>query len=174
MPTPSIHRDHILVGGENRGVQSVALTKTDGTWERKTSVASKRRRAGHEFRCHQWRLAIWVFPLQSRSTLLLGFTQTGKVLWSGPGRAGQNATFLSIPGHIVALMDNGQLQSPWKRPVEDTNQLTTYDRIRHADLGSSRHFAVWHPDQGSREARVLEVSELVAVLSNLSKSPPAK
>ena len=37
-------------------------------------------------------------------------TETGDIVWEGPGRSGDNATFLSIPDHIIALLDNGQLQ----------------------------------------------------------------
>ena len=37
-------------------------------------------------------------------------TKNGKIIWQGTGRAGQNATFLSIPGYIVTLLDDGELQ----------------------------------------------------------------
>lgn len=36
--------------------------------------------------------------------------ETGEVLWQGPPRTGQNVTFLSIPGHVVALIDDGELR----------------------------------------------------------------
>ena len=35
---------------------------------------------------------------------------SGNILWQGPGRTGDNATFLAIPNHIVALLDNGMLE----------------------------------------------------------------
>ena len=36
--------------------------------------------------------------------------KTGKILWQGPERTGENVMFLSIPGHILALVNNGELQ----------------------------------------------------------------
>jgi hypothetical protein len=33
----------------------------------------------------------------------------GKVLWESESRAGSNAQFLAIPGHVLALNDRGQL-----------------------------------------------------------------
>lgn len=109
MPTPSVHRDHIVVGGENRGVQSVSVTHEAGTWKA-------------EQVWHQKDVALDMSSAVLNGDLLFGFshykagqlfcldTQTGQVLWTGPGRTGQNATFLSIPGHVVSLLDNGQLQ----------------------------------------------------------------
>lgn len=37
-------------------------------------------------------------------------TASGEVLWRGPARTGDNVAFLSIPDHVVALLDNGHLQ----------------------------------------------------------------
>ncbi|MFP6657745.1 MAG: hypothetical protein VB853_06150, partial [Pirellulales bacterium] len=37
-------------------------------------------------------------------------TKTREVQWQGPGRTGDNVAFLSIPGHVVALINNGELQ----------------------------------------------------------------
>ena len=36
--------------------------------------------------------------------------KTGEVLWQGPGRTGENVMFLSIPGHVVALVSDGELK----------------------------------------------------------------
>jgi hypothetical protein len=36
--------------------------------------------------------------------------KTGDVRWQGPGRTGDNVAFLAIPGHIVALINDGQLK----------------------------------------------------------------
>jgi len=35
---------------------------------------------------------------------------TGRIVWRGPGRAGQHATFLALPKHIVALLNTGHLK----------------------------------------------------------------
>jgi outer membrane protein assembly factor BamB len=37
-------------------------------------------------------------------------SKTGEILWQGPGRTGVNATFLSVSGYVLALIDNGELQ----------------------------------------------------------------
>ena len=36
--------------------------------------------------------------------------KTGKVQWQGPGRTGRNVAFLAIPGYVVALINDGELQ----------------------------------------------------------------
>jgi outer membrane protein assembly factor BamB len=36
--------------------------------------------------------------------------KTGEVLWQGPGRTGENVAFLAIPGHVVALVNDGELK----------------------------------------------------------------
>jgi hypothetical protein len=35
---------------------------------------------------------------------------SGKILWEGEPRAGDNGQFLAIPGHVLALTDRGLLQ----------------------------------------------------------------
>ena len=35
---------------------------------------------------------------------------TGEVLWQGPERTGENAAFLAFPGHVMALVNHGELQ----------------------------------------------------------------
>jgi len=36
--------------------------------------------------------------------------ESSKVLWQGPGRTGDNVMFLSAPGYIVALINDGRMQ----------------------------------------------------------------
>jgi len=36
--------------------------------------------------------------------------KSGEVLWRGPGRTGDNVMFLSVPGYLVALINDGRLQ----------------------------------------------------------------
>jgi outer membrane protein assembly factor BamB len=73
-------------------------------------------------RWHQEKVALDMSSAVINDDLLYGFShygrgryfcldpETGEVLWQGPGRTGDNVMFLSIPGHIVALVNNGQLQ----------------------------------------------------------------
>lgn len=108
MPTPSIHRDHILVGGENRGLRSVRIERDGDLWQ-----ASE----------------VWLqrkTPLDMSSAVingnrLYGFTHynsgslfcldvvDGRIVWEGPARAGDNATLLSTAGFVVVLLDSGKL-----------------------------------------------------------------
>ena len=51
--------------------------------------------------------------------------KTGEILWTGPPRTGQNVTFLSAPGHIASLIDNGELRILAATPKE-YQQLASY------------------------------------------------
>ncbi|MDV6028547.1 MAG: PQQ-binding-like beta-propeller repeat protein [Phycisphaera sp. RhM] len=109
MPTPTFDKGRILVGGENRGLYSYRPTRDGDTW----NVAE---------RWFQDKVALDMTSAVVNDGLLFGFshygsgrlfcldTETGDVLWQGPGRAGQNATFLAFPGHVVALMNHGELK----------------------------------------------------------------
>ena len=52
-------------------------------------------------------------------------TTNGKILWKGPGRTGDNVTFLSVPGHVLALIDDGELQV-LKADGTETRIVTRY------------------------------------------------
>jgi outer membrane protein assembly factor BamB len=109
MPTPAFHNGRILVGGENRGVLSVRPTLQDGKWK-----------AGREW--HQKSVALDMSSAVMNGEFLFGFShydrgrlfcldpKTGEVRWEGPPRTGQNVMFLSMPGYVAALIDNGDLQ----------------------------------------------------------------
>ena len=109
MPTPSIHDGHILVGGEKRGIRSIHPHLRENKW----AVTEK---------WHQTRAALNMSTAVINDNRLYGFshyglgemfcidTTNGKILWKGPGRTGDNVTFLSIPGHVLALIDDGELQ----------------------------------------------------------------
>lgn len=109
MPTPTFHNGHVLLGGENRGIRSLKPQHSDGVWAVKQ-------------RWQQDKVALDMSTAVVNNDLLYGFShygrgryfcvdmKTGEILWQGPGRTGDNVMFLSIPGHVVALVDNGQLQ----------------------------------------------------------------
>ncbi len=109
MPTPAIHKGRILAGGENRGMRSIEPHLQDGAW----SVTEN------------WRTREIALDMSSaiiNRDLLYGFSHfksgqlfcldpgTGKVRWLGAGRTGENVMFLAIPGHIVALINTGELR----------------------------------------------------------------
>lgn len=109
MPTPSIHDGRVLVGGENRGLRCVEPQLNDGTWT-------------VEERWFQEQVALDMSSAVVNGQLLFGFshydsgrlfcldTDNGEVLWQGPPRTGQNVMFLSFPGHVAALIDDGHLR----------------------------------------------------------------
>ena len=109
MPTPAFHRGLVLLGAENRGVRGLEPKLDGGVWTVKE-------------RWHQKKVALDMSSAAVNGDLLYGFshydkgrffcldTENGRVLWESPGRTGTNAAILSIPGHVVALVDDGELQ----------------------------------------------------------------
>ena len=109
MPTPVFHNGRILLGGENRGILGLDPVLKGGTW----SV---------QRRWHQKDVALDMSTAVINGDLLFGFSHydsgrlfcldpnSGKVLWRGPPRTGQNVMFLSMPGHVLALINHGELQ----------------------------------------------------------------
>ena len=109
MPTPAFHKGRVLLGGENRGVHSLEPKLKGGIW----SVTAH---------WSQRQVALNMSSAVINGDLLYGFShfgrgrffcldpKTGRILWQGPKRTGENVTFLSIPGHILALLNNGELQ----------------------------------------------------------------
>jgi outer membrane protein assembly factor BamB len=109
MPTPVFHNGHVLLGGENRGIHSLAPQLDGSVWTVKE-------------RWFQKKVALDMSTAVVNGDLLFGFShygsgrlfcldiKTGAVLWQGPGRTGQNAMFLSIPGYVLALLDGGEVQ----------------------------------------------------------------
>ncbi len=109
MPTPVFHQGRVLLGAENRGVRSLEPRLDGGIWT-------------VQERWHQKKVALEMSSAVVNGDFLYGFshfgrgrffcldTKTGEVLWQGPGRTGENVAFLSIPGHVVALINDGQLQ----------------------------------------------------------------
>ncbi|EMI20164.1 Pyrrolo-quinoline quinone [Rhodopirellula maiorica SM1] len=149
MPTPTFHNGRILLGGENRGIYGLEPELKDGKWSVKE-------------RWFQKDVALDMSTAVINGDLLFGFshykkgqlfcldTATGEVLWRGPGRTANNVAFLSVPDHVVALLDNGQLQvikatagaleevasyqvadsSTWAPPVLLKNALLIKDQTR--------------------------------------------
>lgn len=109
MPTPVFHRGHILLGGENRGLLSLRPTRDGDQWTVKEAW-------------YQEGVALDMSSAVINGDLLFGFshygsgrffcldTKTGQIKWQGPGRTGDNVMFLSVPGYVVALINDGQLQ----------------------------------------------------------------
>lgn len=109
MPTPVFHQGRILLGCENRGIHSVEPKLSGDDW----SVES---------RWFQKQVPLDMSTAVMNDDLLYGLshygkgrlfcldTESGDVLWQGPGRTGANVTFLSVPGYVFALTDSGHLR----------------------------------------------------------------
>jgi outer membrane protein assembly factor BamB len=109
MPTPTFHKGRVLLGAENRGIRSLEPRLENGAW------------TVHE-RWHQKKVALDMSTAVVNDDLLFGFShfdrgrlfcldpKTGEVLWQGPGRTGENVALLAIPGYVVALINDGELQ----------------------------------------------------------------
>ena len=109
MPTPTLHNDLILVGGENRGTRCIKVTLTKGKWETKEVW-------------HERSLPLDMSSAVMHGDHLYGFThfgrgklfclnaKTGKIQWQSPARTGNNATFLTTDDHVITLIDDGELR----------------------------------------------------------------
>jgi outer membrane protein assembly factor BamB len=148
-PTPVFHQGRLLVGGENRGIRSLEPKLLNGTWSIKENWHQR------NVSLNMASAVISGDSLYGKSHLKRGqFFRlnpvTGDILWLGPPRMGEYASFLTIPGHIVALKDDGTLEiipageetyrsiasydvanSPtWAAPVLLTNGVLIKDRTK--------------------------------------------
>jgi outer membrane protein assembly factor BamB len=108
-PTPVFHQGLLLIGGENRGIRSLEPKLENGMW----NVAEN---------WHQRRVSLNMASAVVSGDSLYGLShlkqgqffrldaKTGDILWLGPPRMGEYATFLTFPGHIVALRDDTILE----------------------------------------------------------------
>ncbi len=124
MPTPTVYKDRILIGGENRGIHSVRPQRDGDQWSVKELW-------------HQDELALDMSSAVINSDRLYGFShydrgrlfcldpETGEILWTGPPRTGENVAFLSFTDHILALLNDGRLQIIQARG-DQYQQVATY------------------------------------------------
>lgn len=109
MVTPAFHHGIVLVGGENRGIVALEPRRSGEVWTVRE-------------RWHQRDVALDMSSAVVNGSLLYGFSHydkgrlfcldiaSGKVLWQGPPRTGDNVMLLAIPGHVVALINDGELR----------------------------------------------------------------
>jgi hypothetical protein len=109
MPTPSFHKGQVLLGGENRGMHRFEPVFTNGKW----SVKKHWR---------QLEVALDMSSAVINGEFLYGMShyklgqifcldpKNGKVMWGGPPRTGNNIMFLSLSGHIMSLINTGEMR----------------------------------------------------------------
>ena len=109
MPTPTIHDGRVYLGGENRGLHCLQPRLDGDSWTVKKLW-------------DQERVALDMSSAVLNGKRLYGFShyrsgclfcidiQTGRIISQGEGRTGDNVMFLSIPGHVVALVNTGELR----------------------------------------------------------------
>lgn len=109
MPTPVFHKGMILLGAENRGIRGLSPVLQNGKW----TVREK---------WYQKGVALNMSTAIINDDLLYGLShygrgrifcldpKSGQVLWQGAERTGQHATFLSISGYVLVLIDTGELR----------------------------------------------------------------
>jgi len=109
MPTPSFTKGRVLLGGENRGLHGIEPKLENGKWMVK-AYWSHRKVALDMSSAVMNDGRLYGLSHLSRSRYFCADSHTGEILWQGPERAGQNATFLAFPGHVMALASHGDLQ----------------------------------------------------------------
>ena len=90
------HKGTVLLGAENRGIHGLEPRLEDGVWTVRV-------------RWHQEEVALDMSSAVVNGDLLYGFSHydsgrifcldinTGKILWQGPARTGENVAFLAVP-----------------------------------------------------------------------------
>ena len=108
-PTPVHSQGRILIGGENRGIRSLEPKRENGKW-----------RVEENWHCREVSLNMASAVVSGDSLYGLShFRQgqlfrldidSGDIIWRGPSRMGEYATFLTIPGYIVVLRDHAVIE----------------------------------------------------------------
>lgn len=110
MPTPLVHQGRVILGGENRGVICLLPEPADnGDWNVE-QVWFQKQVALDMATCVLHGDLLFGLSHYGKGRLFCLDTATGDLVWQGPGRTAQNATFLTLPDHVVSLLDNGRLQ----------------------------------------------------------------
>jgi outer membrane protein assembly factor BamB len=108
-PTPVFRKGRLLIGGENRGIRSLEPKLVNGQWE----VIEN---------WHQRRASLNMASAVASGDSLYGKShfkqgqffrldiETGDIVWTGPARMGEFASFLVVDEHLIALRDDATIE----------------------------------------------------------------
>jgi outer membrane protein assembly factor BamB len=106
--TPVIFRDMVILSLEGQGIVAVRPTKQGATW-----VAPEVwRNREHELYMNSPVLAgelLYGFSARKKGQLFALDAATGKTIWQGPGRAGENASLILAGATLLALTNDANL-----------------------------------------------------------------
>ena len=148
-PTPVHFKGRILIGGENRGIRSIEPILKNEKW----SVEENWHQRGASLNMSSAVIngdSFYGHSHLKRGQFFRLDPSTGSILWLGPPRMGDYATFLTIPGHTIVLRDNAVLEviaatkdeylpvasyqvadrATWTAPVLLTDGILVKDRTR--------------------------------------------
>lgn len=123
-PTPVLLGNRVFVGGENRGMRAFDVILDSGEW--RVEEAWFQRRASLDMST-----AIVsggrVFGLThlSGGRLFCLNPETGAMIWEGPSRAAEHATFLAGDGFVAALLNEGEMKILSNR-ADEYRELASY------------------------------------------------
>lgn len=155
--TPLLHDGRLFLGGENRGMRSVEPMLVDGVWTVKENW-------------RQEEVALDMSTGVINEDKLFGFshyrggqffcldTETGKILWKGERRAGENVAFLSIPGYVMALVNDGELQ------ILKANG-DRYEKAQSYQVAEEYDYATWTAPVLLEDSVLVKEKEFLTLLS---------
>lgn len=108
-PTPAFHKGLIMAGGENRGIRCIEAQRSGETWKVKEHWSTREVSLDMSTAIMNDGL-LYGFSHFKRGQLFCLDPVSGKIRWTGPPRAGENAMLVAVPGYVLALIDGGELQ----------------------------------------------------------------
>ena len=109
MPTPTFHKDRILLGAENRGLHCLIPQKSQTGWSVTEGWSQKKIALDMSSAVHSGDLLYGLSHYQKGQLFAVNI-QTGDIVWTSDGRRGQNATFLTVDQYVLVLLDHGRLK----------------------------------------------------------------
>ncbi|HEV2762684.1 MAG TPA: PQQ-binding-like beta-propeller repeat protein, partial [Pyrinomonadaceae bacterium] len=106
--TAVVYKDTVVASLEGQGVVAFRVVKQGAGW----SAQEVWRNSEHELYMNSPVLhgnLLFGFSARKKGQLFALDADTGKTVWQGPGRAGENASLLNVSGTLLALTNDAQL-----------------------------------------------------------------